>query len=86
MRKILIAICVSCLMIFAYYVFINQRQAKALNTKIYTVKDGDCLWSIATENAPSGTDVRKYIYEIKKLNDLDNVNLQVGQKIAILED
>lgn len=46
------------------------------------VRRGDTLWDIARRVNP-GTDPRKTIYEIKKLNQLDSVNLQPGQILLI---
>ncbi|NLY29289.1 MAG: LysM peptidoglycan-binding domain-containing protein [Firmicutes bacterium] len=46
------------------------------------VRQGDTLWDIARRARP-GTDPRKTIYEIKKLNQLESVNLQPGQRLMI---
>lgn len=47
-----------------------------------TVMPGDTLWDIAQDNAGS-EDVRKYIYEIKKVNQLDNATIYAGQKLYL---
>ncbi|NLA59413.1 MAG: LysM peptidoglycan-binding domain-containing protein [Firmicutes bacterium] len=46
------------------------------------VRRGDTLWDIARRVQP-GTDPRKTIYEIKKLNHLQSVNLHPGQILLI---
>lgn len=40
--------------------------------KEYVVKKGDTLWSICCEYADEHTDTRVWIYEVKKLNNIDN--------------
>lgn len=58
-------------------------------TKTVNVTKGDTLWSIAREEQENNAyyenkDIRDIIYEIKKLNKLDNnSNLKIGQKLII---
>jgi len=52
------------------------------------IYEGDTLWSIAekqivTNEYYKNKDIRDVIYEIKKLNNLDNSNLKIGEKILI---
>ena len=49
---------------------------------------GDTLWSIAesevnTNSYYKNKDIRDVAYEIKKINNLENENLTIGQKILI---
>lgn len=53
----------------------------------YVIK-GDTLWSIAknqinTNEYYKNKDIRDVMYEIKKINNLQNGNLSIGQKILI---
>ena len=48
-----------------------------------TVESGDTLWSIAEEYAPENVDTRKVVYEIRKANNMDTSNINVGQEIKI---
>ena len=48
----------------------------------YTVTAGDTLWSIACENADG--DVRKYIYDLKELNNLSDCMIYENQVIKIM--
>lgn len=53
----------------------EQRQASAINKQesaepSVIVQRGDTLWSIAANQAPEGSDVRTYIYKLRKVNDL----------------
>lgn len=50
-----------------------------------TVSAGDTLWSIASEHKKSGQDVREYLYELRKLNNLENCIIYPGQKIKIIK-
>ncbi|WXR61416.1 LysM peptidoglycan-binding domain-containing protein [Peptostreptococcaceae bacterium AGR-M142] len=48
---------------------------------------GDNLWSISKEYCNNSIDLREYIYNVKKINNLKNSNITVGQilKIPIYE-
>lgn len=46
------------------------------------VKGGDTLWNIAKENNSQG-DIRKNIYEIKKINNLDSSEIYEGTQLLI---
>lgn len=49
----------------------------------YTITPGETLWSIAKEYTPYNKDIRQTIYEIEKLNNLDNATIYAGQTIQI---
>jgi hypothetical protein len=51
--------------------------------KIYHVVTGDSLWDISLKYMPEGYDVRKMIYEIKKINDMDTSEIFHGDIIKI---
>ncbi len=59
-------------------VAIKNQSSKGQNTKIYTVKQGDSLWSIAQQYP--GVSVT----DIKKKNDLKSVKLRPGMELKIL--
>lgn len=48
--------------------------------KNITVCQGETLWSIASNLKGN---INKNIYDIKKLNNLDNSNLYIGQELII---
>lgn len=52
-------------------------------TKTYVVEYGDTLWSIGSKHANESTDVRQWIYEVEKLNDIDNALIYPGDVIDI---
>lgn len=52
------------------------------------ILEGDTLWSVAEEQTQTNEyyknkDIRDVVYEIKKLNNIENGNLDIGQKIVI---
>lgn len=48
-----------------------------------TVKQGDTLWNIAETHKPKGQDIRKFMYQIERLNELETLVLQPGQVLLI---
>lgn len=57
--------------------------------KTVIVSDGDTLWSIAKYEQANNQyymeyDIRDIVYQIKKLNNIDN-DLQIGQKLLLNE-
>lgn len=47
------------------------------------VIEGDTLWNIAKEHLPSNYDIRKMIYNIKEINDIESANIHPGDIIKI---
>ena len=58
----------------------SDWEANRQITEIY-IKKGDTLWAIAKKHKPSFMDIREYIYEVCKLNNIDN--LYAGDVIQI---
>ena len=50
-----------------------------------TVSAGDTLWSISCEYKKDGQDVREYLYELRKLNNLENCRIYPGQVLKIIK-
>lgn len=75
--------------LLAVYLSINTgfatREDAPVNYIFYTVKSTDTLWSIACEHTPENKDVRETMYEIKKLNDMTEKDLQAGMRLAIFK-
>lgn len=59
---------------------VQAEQAKVL------VYAGDTLWGIASEHAPSETNVRSYINELKALNGLSSSHIIEGQVLLLPQD
>ena len=58
---------------------------KSIKTENYMVSAGDTLWSISCEYKKSGQDVRSYLYELRKLNELNDCIIYPGQVIKIIK-
>lgn len=51
--------------------------------KTVQVAYGDTLWSIAEDNLPNKMDIRDYVYQISKLNNVTADTIKDGQDIKI---
>ena len=58
---------------------------KVYTTSSYIVSSGETLWSIGTENLPEGMSIQEYIYELRKLNNIDDCIIYPGQEIQIIK-
>ena len=47
------------------------------------VEEGQSLWSIVSNNAPAGTDVRDYLMLVQDVNDLEGSVVHPGQELAL---
>ena len=56
-----------------------------VETEYYVVSAGDTLWSISCEYKKPGQDVREYLYELRKLNDLNDYIIYPGQVLKIIK-
>lgn len=56
------------------------------NEKIidYTVSSKERLWDIAEQYKKENQDIREYIYEITKLNNMDSATIYPGQVLKII--
>lgn len=79
------------LTIILLFISIHFKGNKAYSTKYnykgnyvqLKIKQGDTIWSIAIENMPKNYDVRKMVYDIKQLNNIDDAQIQPGDLIKI---
>ena len=71
------------------FITLNNTYSKGkVQYKEQYIYQGDTLWSIAQQEAKENKyyeneDIRIIINEIKTINNMDNSNLKVGQKIRI---
>jgi nucleoid-associated protein YgaU len=66
--------------------FIFEARARgeaAVDYHEHMVKPGDTLWTIAQKYTNGEGDIRKYIYDIKKANEMENSDLFPGQILCI---
>jgi archaellum biogenesis ATPase FlaH len=59
----------------------SEENTKNIEFIKYEIKEGDSLWSIASYFETK--DIEMFIYNIKKLNDLDNLMLTVDEILLI---
>ncbi|ADB10149.1 LysM domain protein [Bifidobacterium dentium Bd1] len=50
---------------------------------VYTVQPGDTLWDYASSITPAGDDVNETVDTLVRLNNLDSVSLQAGQRLLV---
>lgn len=80
-----LSIIIILLLTIVLFIGIVTKGSKPINYIVFTVQEGDTLWSIVKSLELNNIDPRKMISEIKKNNNLDDVVLQPGQKIMIPE-
>lgn len=54
-------------------------------TEDYTVSNGETFWDIAAEHKKDGQDIREYIYELRKINNIDDCIIHPNQVIKIIK-
>ena len=67
--------------VFAMY-GVGQADTPVEYVEVF-VDYNDTLWTIASENCAEGADVRKYIKEIKELNNMDSSTLYANTVIKL---
>ena len=73
------------LIVLAVISFVNPTRA-AYNTvpEVYIVERGDTLWGLAERFAPANTDLRQYVFRLRKVNELHkSVLIQPGQRLYL---
>ena len=72
---------ISALLIFVFqFESISSSEPNMIEVKVV---EGDNLWKIADRYYEDNIDLRKKIYKIKKINELESAMLKPGQKITI---
>ncbi|MBC8589246.1 cell division suppressor protein YneA [Paratissierella segnis] len=69
------------------FVFLNSAKVHSSiyepKYEEYYVLEGDSLWNISTKYKPEGYDIRKMIYEIKELNNIETGYIYPGESIKV---
>ena len=76
-------ILVSVLSISSILGFADASASDIPQYTIVKVQSGDTLWSLAKEYGPNNKDVRKVIFDIEQINDINASELQAGMEISI---
>lgn len=66
-------------------IFLSKAQGIIYNQSYtdYYVKNGDTLWNISLEKMPIDYDVRRMVYDIKSLNNMETSYIYEGDIIKI---
>jgi nucleoid-associated protein YgaU len=85
MKKIILISSLAIIVLLISCLLLSHVQAKdfaeAGELKVWIVRKGDTLWNIAKLHRGQ-TEIRKYIYQIQKLNDIDSI-IYPGQKLML---
>ena len=88
-RKFLRTIIVLGIILFLLFFCLTSTYSKSTNKfKEEYISEGDTLWQIAQRELNNNKyyenkEIRNIVQELKKINNLENANLKVGQKIII---
>ncbi|HHV71075.1 MAG TPA: LysM peptidoglycan-binding domain-containing protein [Clostridia bacterium] len=70
--------------VFLFFISLGLAKGEQPNSyKEVIVKSGDSLWIIAKKYCPQDQDIRKSIWEIRRINNLDDANIKPGQVLKI---
>ncbi len=62
---------------------VNGLTEKEIYYKNIEIKNGQTLWKIVENEFGNNINIRKYVYQIKQINNLENSNIRPGQVIKI---
>lgn len=71
---------ISILTVFSFTKAYGYKERKI---ETITVRSGDTLWDIARKYNKQG-DIREYIYELKKLNNLSDSDIMTGDELKVV--
>lgn len=69
--------------IVMFFSFTKNQEYTESHKTIYISKN-ETLWSIAKEYKKPNQDIRDYIYEIRKLNNMESATIYEGQELIII--
>lgn len=74
----------SIISILVIFINIIKKPKYIEKYKSISISDKDTLWKIAEQYSKPDQDTREYIYEIKKLNNMNTSALYEGQELIII--
>lgn len=83
-KKLIIFVFVLTLLTTMLICNINSNPLEDARQETHYVREGETLWWIAAEYCPADMDVRDYLTEIKKLNDIQDNTIYAGDRITVL--
>ena len=84
-KRFIIIMCILISVIISTTILVTKRP-EGKSEEIYTeiiVMYGDTLWDIAVEISDGSIHIRKMIFEIKKINNMETSDLHIGQLVKI---
>lgn len=84
--KMLIVISVICLILLPFTSIVHgesKTKSSGVACQRVTVSSGDTLWTIASQYINQSDDVRRLVYEIRKINKLNSAIIVPGQELLI---
>lgn len=82
-KSILVLLFLIIILVFGFSNSFTKKEIKTTECD-YIVSKGERLWDIAEQYKRPDQDIREYIYEIKKLNGLDESTIYEGQTIKVI--
>ena len=78
-------ICILTLLSTCLFGIVAANAGNVSNDELKTihVQAGDTLWDIAEEHVPTGMDIREYIYDICKINEISADQLYTGMAVVL---
>jgi hypothetical protein len=71
------------LMIFVITVYaFDNSPGNTYTYREYIVSQGDTLWDIS-QKYKGETDIRTYLYDLKKINELNSSDISIGMKLKL---
>jgi len=80
--RFIVALTVVLTLTLSVFLASNVYGYKKTSYKVITVNYGDTLWNIASKYS-NKQDIRKYIYEIKQINNLNSSSINEGTQIRV---
>lgn len=84
LKKIILMLLIIILFIITLInMYIGQPKYEETYKTIYIGED-ETLWTIAEDYKKPNQDIREYIFEIKKLNNMETATIYEGQELTII--
>lgn len=68
---------------FAFFLHATAGAGAQSEPELYSVRPGDTLWEVATEEYPPTEDPRVKVEEIRVENDLDGYTIHPGEVLEL---